>query len=94
MAFKFSFFVCLFLFLFVLLYFYLFTFSRQGLTHSIDQAGLKLRNPPVSASASQELGLKACATTAQQVFISITNVFPTLSLPLNTQKDSNLPSQL
>jgi hypothetical protein len=33
-------------------------------THSEDQAGLKLRNPP--ASASQVLGLKACATTAQQ----------------------------
>ncbi|GAB1285850.1 Fer-1-like protein 4 [Apodemus speciosus] len=33
-------------------------------THSVDQAGLKLRNPP--ASASQVLGLKACATTAQQ----------------------------
>jgi hypothetical protein len=32
-------------------------------THSVDQAGLKLRNPP--ASASQVLGLKACATTAQ-----------------------------
>jgi hypothetical protein len=31
-------------------------------THSVDQAGLKLRNPP--ASASQVLGLKACATTA------------------------------
>jgi hypothetical protein len=31
-------------------------------THSVDQAGLKLRDPP--ASASQELGLKACATTA------------------------------
>jgi hypothetical protein len=30
-------------------------------THSVDQAGLELRNPP--ASASQELGLKACATT-------------------------------
>jgi hypothetical protein len=29
-------------------------------THSVDQAGLKLRNPPVSAS--QVLGLKACAT--------------------------------
>jgi hypothetical protein len=29
-------------------------------THSVDQAGLKLRNPP--ASASQVLGLKACAT--------------------------------
>jgi len=28
-------------------------------THSVDQAGLKLRNPP--ASASRVLGLKACA---------------------------------
>jgi hypothetical protein len=31
-------------------------------THFVDQAGLKLRNSP--ASASQVLGLKACATTA------------------------------
>jgi hypothetical protein len=30
-------------------------------THSVDQAGLELRNPP--ASASRELGLKVCATT-------------------------------
>jgi hypothetical protein len=30
-------------------------------THSVDQAGLELRNPP--ASASQVLGLKACDTT-------------------------------
>jgi hypothetical protein len=30
-------------------------------THSVDQAGIKLRNPP--ASASQVLGSKACATT-------------------------------
>jgi hypothetical protein len=30
-------------------------------THFVDQAGLKLRNPP--ASAPQVLGLKACATT-------------------------------
>jgi hypothetical protein len=30
-------------------------------THSVDQAGLQLRNPP--ASASRVLGLKACATT-------------------------------
>jgi hypothetical protein len=29
--------------------------------HSVDQAGLELRNPP--ASASRVLGLKACATT-------------------------------
>ena len=32
-------------------------------THSVDQAGLELRNPP--ASASQVLGLKVCATTAR-----------------------------
>jgi hypothetical protein len=32
-------------------------------THFVDQAGLELRNPP--ASASQVLGLKACATTAR-----------------------------
>jgi hypothetical protein len=36
-------------------------------THFVDQAGLELRNPP--ASASQVLGLKACATTTQQHFI-------------------------
>jgi hypothetical protein len=33
-------------------------------THSVDQAGLELRNLP--ASASQVLGLKACATATQQ----------------------------
>jgi hypothetical protein len=32
-------------------------------THFVEQAGLELRNSP--ASASQVLGLKACATTAQ-----------------------------
>jgi hypothetical protein len=30
-------------------------------THFVEQAGLELRNPPVSAS--QVLGLKVCATT-------------------------------
>ncbi|GAB1286489.1 Nucleoporin NUP35 [Apodemus speciosus] len=35
-------------------------------THSVDQAGLKHRNLP--ASASQVLGLKACTTTAGQTF--------------------------
>jgi hypothetical protein len=34
-------------------------------THSVEQPGLELRNLP--ASASQVLGLKACATTAQLV---------------------------
>jgi hypothetical protein len=55
-------FVCLFVCLFLV-------FLRQGSpcslgrsgTHSVDQAGLELRNPP--ASASQVLGLKACTTT-------------------------------
>ena len=50
---------------------FFFFFSRQGFsfssgcprTHSVDQAGLKLRNLP--ASASQVLGLKVCATTAR-----------------------------
>jgi hypothetical protein len=37
-------------------------------THSVDQAGLELRNPP--ASASQVLGLKAYASTAQQMYTS------------------------
>ena len=36
-------------------------------THFVDQAGLELRNPP--ASASQVLGLKVWATTAQLKFI-------------------------
>jgi hypothetical protein len=35
-------------------------------THSVDQAGLELRNPP--ASASRVLGLKAWATSAQLRF--------------------------
>jgi hypothetical protein len=49
-----------------------FGFLRQGFsvcpgTHFVDQAGLELRNPP--ASASQVLGLKACATTARPVHL-------------------------
>jgi hypothetical protein len=36
-------------------------------THFVDQAGLKLRNPPVSAS--RVLGLKACATTFWFLFL-------------------------
>jgi hypothetical protein len=51
------------------LFFFFFFFSRDRVslcspgcpgTHSVDQAGLELRNLP--ASASQVLGLKACAT--------------------------------
>ncbi|GAB1293186.1 Annexin A10 [Apodemus speciosus] len=37
-------------------------------TRSVDQAGLELRNPP--ASASQVLGLKACATTPGSTSLS------------------------
>jgi hypothetical protein len=43
-------------------------------TYSVDQAGLKLRNPP--ASASQVLGLKACATMPGQAVL----LTPELSL--------------
>jgi hypothetical protein len=66
-----------FLFCFVLFFFFFFFFffflvfqDRVSLyspgcpgTHSVDQDGLELRNPP--ASASQVLGLQACATTAR-----------------------------
>jgi hypothetical protein len=44
-------------------------------THSVDQAGLKLRNLP--ASASQVLGLKAFATTAQH-FMDLLNTVITI----------------
>jgi hypothetical protein len=37
-------------------------------THFVDQAGLKLRNPP--ASATRVLVLKACATTAP-LFVTV-----------------------
>ena len=47
-------------------------------THSVDQTGLELRNPP--ASTSQVLGLKACATTAQLGFMSYVNFQPVLIL--------------
>jgi hypothetical protein len=55
-------------FLFCFLFVFVFVFGdRVSLyssgcpgTHFVDQAGLELRNPP--ASASQVLGLKACAT--------------------------------
>jgi hypothetical protein len=43
-------------------------------THSVDQAGLELRNPP--ASASQVLELKACPSTAQLGFFLI--ILPSL----------------
>jgi hypothetical protein len=66
--------LCLFFFCFLFFVFFVFCFfffrDRVSLynlgcpgTHSVDQAGLEHRNPP--ASASQVLGLKACATIAQ-----------------------------
>jgi hypothetical protein len=46
-------------------------------THSVDQAGLELTNPPASASASasQVLGLNACTTTACPFFKKIFILF-------------------
>jgi hypothetical protein len=61
-------------------FFFFFGFLRQGFsvcspgcpgTHSVDQAGLELRNSP--ASASQVLGLKACATTPCSKFFKTQN---------------------
>jgi hypothetical protein len=63
---------------FLLLFIYLVFQDRVSLyspgcpgTHSVDQAGLELRNLP--ASASQVLELKACATTAQLLISAIFN---------------------
>jgi hypothetical protein len=66
--------LCFFLFCLFVWVFFVFLFFLQDRvslcspgcpgTHSVDHAGLKLRNPP--ASASQVLGLKACATTTWQ----------------------------
>jgi hypothetical protein len=74
-----------FLFLFCCLVFCLFVFVFRDRisrcspgcprTHSVDQAGLELRNLP--ASASQVLGLKACATTPVvcKYFITLSYLF-------------------
>jgi hypothetical protein len=67
--FSFSFSFCFF-FLFVCLFFQdRVSLYRPGCpgTHSVDQAGLELRNPP--ASASQVLGLKAWAPTPGKVVL-------------------------
>jgi hypothetical protein len=62
-------FVCLFA-CFVFFFFFLVFQDKVSLyspgcpgTHFVDQAGLELRNLPAPATASQVLGLKACATT-------------------------------
>jgi hypothetical protein len=61
-------FVCLFVCLFVWVRVSLCISGCPG-SHSVDQAGLELRNPP--ASASQVLGLKVCATTARMGFVCL-----------------------
>jgi hypothetical protein len=55
--------------------------------HFVDQAGLKLRNPP--ASASRVLGLKACTTTPGLTFI-----LSSVSLSKRTIKRDGLASLL
>jgi hypothetical protein len=51
--------------------------------HFVDQAGLELRNLPASASASQVLGLKACATTPGGRSTSNPNLEVGIHVPLN-----------
>jgi hypothetical protein len=51
-------------------------------THFLDQAGLELRNPP--ASASQVLGLKACATMPSLKMFLIRLLSPILWLVSDT----------
>jgi hypothetical protein len=65
----------LFLFFFSFFFFFFFetgflyiALAVLELTHSVDQVGLELRNPPVSDS--EVLGLKACTTTAQLIDFS------------------------
>ena len=69
-------------YLFIYLSIYLFLVFRDRVplyspgypgTHSVDHAGLELRNLP--ASTSQVLGLKACTTTAQlkNLFLILAN---------------------
>ena len=77
------FFVCLFLFGFFVVFF--FSRGRVSLyspscpvTHSVDQAGFELRNPP--ASASRVLGLKARAAAVQhKLIISSYSTFRSLA---------------
>jgi hypothetical protein len=74
--------IIFFLFFVYFLFFVFFVFRDRvslcspgcPVTHSVDQAGLELRNPP----ASQVLGLRACATTAGQSLILL--LFPSVSL--------------
>jgi hypothetical protein len=85
--------VCLFIYLFIYLYFYFLSFwffrdkvslysSGCPKTHSVDQAGLELRNLP--ASASQVLGLKACAITTQRFYLIFIDLFKEILTELNS----------
>jgi hypothetical protein len=73
-------------------YYYYFCFFRDRVslyssgcpgTHSVDQAGLELRNPP--ASASRVLGLKVCTTTPgyNNYFYKKLPFFLSLSFPFS-----------
>jgi hypothetical protein len=87
-------FFCLFVWVLVLVWFFgVFCFvfrDRVSLcssdcpgTHYVDQAGLELRNPPISAS--QVLGLKTGATTAWLRVLSndkYVNVFENWQVPV------------
>jgi hypothetical protein len=68
--------VCLFVFVFQDMA-SLYSLGCPG-THSVDQAGLELKNPP--SFASRVLGLKACATTARLLFFKSWIVFLLFSL--------------
>ena len=75
----------IFLFLFLFIFIFWLFWDRVSLcspgcprTHFVDQADLKLRNPP--ASTSQVLGLKACATTAQLIFFKKWFIFTLCAL--------------
>jgi hypothetical protein len=80
------------LFCFVLFCFVLF-WDRVSLcipgTHSVDQAGLELRNPP--ASASRVLGLKVWATTAKLPLPLLLVLRPVPSTPTWKQTPSPIP---
>ena len=73
-------------FFFFFFFFFFFLFSETGFplcspgyfgTHSVIQAGLKLRNLPASASASasQVLGLTVCTNTARSQFFKIYRLY-------------------
>jgi hypothetical protein len=89
-----------FIYVFFLFFIFVFFLDRVSLyspacpgTHFVDQAGLELRNLP--ASASQVLGLKACATTpGMTVYLRYTLVNKQKSQPhLYIGTNANLQRQ-